>query len=100
MIREDYREIIAEIYPDAIILDNPSFDKSIIGSTDGGNLIYHVPSMINELMEDDNISYEEASEFIDYNTLRMYYSEGQAPIFVEDGVLSYESSLDVSLRNE
>ena len=52
------------------ILEGPAFDKSIIGITKEGQLIYDYYKMIEELVDEDNISYEDATEYIEYNTLR------------------------------
>ena len=62
---------IREILPEgAIILDNSAFDNSIIGVTLDGRLIYDYDKMIEELIEDDGMSFDEAMEWIDYNTIR------------------------------
>ena len=54
---------IREILPEgAIILDNSAFDNSIIGVTLDGRLIYDYDKMIEELIEDDGMSFDEAME--------------------------------------
>lgn len=58
-----------EIFPRSFF-ENPALDKSIVGITDDGRLVYDYEKMIDELSEDDKISREEAQEFIDYNTMR------------------------------
>lgn len=62
-----------EIHEEALRFDNPSFDTAIVG--------IDYDRMIAELMETDNITEEEAIDFIDYNTIRSlpYYGE-YAPI--------------------
>lgn len=40
MIKESVREYLSEVVPEAIILDNHSYDNSIIGTSDDGRLIY------------------------------------------------------------
>ena len=70
MVNERIRNFIREINEDAILFDNPAFDNSIVGMTEEGAVIYDYDSMAQELAEDDNISIEEAMEFIDYNTIR------------------------------
>lgn len=70
MILEDVREMLADVAPEAIILDNPSFDRSIIGITTEGGIVYDLEKMAEELANDDGIPLDEAYEFIDYNTLR------------------------------
>ena len=86
MINEDLREHIKNNYDGAVLFDNPSFDNSIIGISTDNNIIYDLTSMVDELAEDDNISYEEALEFIDYNTLRTipYINEGSKPIVMTE----------------
>ena len=75
-------EEIRNKLPDgAIILDNPSFDNSIIGITFDGRLIYQYDEMVKELMQDDEIDELEAIEFIDYNTIRaLPYMGEKAPL--------------------
>lgn len=84
MIREDIREELKEKeFDDTVIFDNPSFDNSIIGYTDEGRLVYDYDRMVEELASDDNITLEEAMEFIDYNTIRAIpYAGEKAPIIV------------------
>lgn len=76
---------IREILPEgAIILDNSAFDNSIIGVTLDGRLIYDYDKMIEELIEDDGMSFDEAMEWIDYNTIRaLPYAGSGAPIIIQ-----------------
>ena len=69
MIRKEIRETVKEISPDAVILDNPEFDNSIIGLSIDGRIIYDLELMIQELMESDGMSEEEARDFVDHNTI-------------------------------
>lgn len=83
MINKDIRETLDELCAESgtIILDNPSFDNSIIGMTEEQRLIYDYESMILEMAKDDNMSEEDAREFIDYNTVRaLPYMGSMAPI--------------------
>lgn len=84
MLNKELREEIATINENAVLFDNPDFDNSIIGISLDGNVIYGYEKMVEELMQDDNISEEEAIEFIDYNTLRTipYISIGDKPIIM------------------
>ena len=70
MINKKFREQIANEIEDTIILDNPSFDNSIIGFTDGGNLVYDYNRMVSEFAEENGVTEFEAIEFLDYNTIR------------------------------
>lgn len=69
-------------YEDIVIFDNPSFDDALIGVSTDDQAVYDFEKMVECLMAEDGMSYEEAAEFIDYNTIRsLPYVEG-APIVV------------------
>ena len=72
-----------ELPEDAIVFDNMSYDGSIIGVTTDGRVVYNYDMMIEELMQDEEWSYEEAAEWIDYNTIRaLPYAGENAPIIM------------------
>ena len=76
------REILCDFgYENAIIFENPSYDTAIIGVSTDGQVIYDYDKMIGCLMDEDGMTYDEAVDFIDYNTIRVlpYVGEG-API--------------------
>ena len=63
------------------LFDNPCYPNSIIGLTHDDRAIYDMELMIADLMVEDNISYIDALEFIEYNTLRaLPYAGNDAPI--------------------
>lgn len=69
--------------PDAVVFDNHAYDNSIIGTTLDGRAIYEFNKMIEELMNDEGWTEEEAVEWIDYNTMRaLPYGGEKAPIVV------------------
>lgn len=77
-------------YENLIVFDNPDFDSAIIGiSTDGcvvydyNLVVYDYNLMVEHLSLEDNMSREDAADFIDYNTIRTlpYIGHG-APIIV------------------
>jgi hypothetical protein len=76
--------IIAE---DSLKFESPSFDSAIIGVDYFGRLIYDYEQMIVDFMKINNVSYEEAVEFIDYNTLRSlgYYKDNAPIILITNG---------------
>ena len=55
---------------DAIVFDNHAYDNSIIGTTFNGRAIYDFDKMVQELMNDEGWTEEEAIEWIEYNTIR------------------------------
>ena len=69
-------------YEDAIVLDNPSFDDAIIGVDAFGHAVYDFEKMAQCLMDDDGLTYEEAVEFIEYNTIRALPYIPEHPVVV------------------
>ena len=59
---------------------NPDFASAIIGISSDYHVIYDYELMIEHLMKYADMTYEEAVEWIDYNTLGAYISEGKMPI--------------------
>ena len=66
-----------------IIFENPDYDSAIIGITENNQVVYDYEKMIEHLMQEDDSDYEEAVDFISYNTIRSlpYAGEG-APIIM------------------
>ena len=60
-------------YDDVIIFDNPSYEGALIGVTWDNQAVYDYNLMIKSLMEEDNMTEEEAADFISYNAS---YSSG------------------------
>ena len=90
MVDEKLRELLSEVCEDAVLFDNPSFDKSVVGLTTDGQIVCSLRSMVQELCEDDNIQEDEAREFVDYNTIRMlpYISAETRPVIIDDEIVS------------
>lgn len=71
----------------AIILDNSSYDNSIIGTTIDGGIIYSLERMVEEYMSDEDCTEEEALDWIHYNTIRAIpYSPDPKPMIVSEVV--------------
>ena len=63
------------------MFENPSYDEAIIGIDSNERVVYDFDKMVGCLMKEDGMSYEDAIEFIEYNTIRAIpYAGGQAPI--------------------
>ena len=84
-MNQEIRNLICEKgCEDAIVFDNPDYDFAIIGITTDGKVVYDYSKMIESLMEQDKMTYLEAVEFIDYNTIRVIpYAGEYAPIIME-----------------
>lgn len=57
-------------YEDSVVFENPDFEDAIVGVSTDGNVVYNYDLMRKSLSDEDEMSLEDAEEFIDYNTLR------------------------------
>ncbi|MDD6827907.1 MAG: hypothetical protein PUE12_17710 [Oscillospiraceae bacterium] len=65
------REILCDMgYKNSVIFENPSYDSAIIGISEDERVIYDYDKMIKYLVTEDDMTIEEASDFISYNTIR------------------------------
>ena len=72
-------------FSDTVILESPDYLSAIIGISGDGRLIYSYRKMVDFLVDTDNMSEEEAIEFIDYNTVNaLPYMGEKAPIIMQD----------------
>ena len=89
MTLEQLKDLIAELgYDDVPVFDNSlGFDyaDAFIGMSDEGRAVYSYDKMIEYIIEKEGWTYEEAVEWIDYNTIRaLPYAGPNAPIVVYD----------------
>ena len=76
-------EIRKRLDDGALVFDNPAYDNSIIGKTFDGRAIYDIEKMSEELSADEEMSIEEAADFIGYNAIRsLPYAGDKAPVVV------------------
>lgn len=62
------RELLLDLgYDDVIIFDNPSYEGALIGVTWDNQAVYDYDLMVKSLMKEDNMTEEEAADFINYN---------------------------------
>lgn len=57
-------------YEQSIVLSNPSYDSAIVGVSTDGRVIYDYDLMVADFMHAYHCSYEDAVDFIEYNTIR------------------------------
>lgn len=68
-------------YEGTVILSNYSYDDALIGVSAGGRAIYDYELMVEWLVTHEDMTEEEAAEWIDYNTIRaLAYAGANAPI--------------------
>lgn len=78
------RQLLCDMgYEDSIIFENPDYDSAIVGVSDNGEIIYDFDKMVRYLVEHEDMTEEEAADFICYNSIRSlpYVGEG-APIIM------------------
>ena len=77
------KDILDQGFENFLIFENPDYDSAIIGITENNQVVYDYEKMIEHLMQEDDMDYEEAVDFISYNTIRSlpYAGEG-APIIM------------------
>tara|TARA_R110000824_G_scaffold5538_4_gene25577 strand:- start:1751 stop:2029 length:279 start_codon:yes stop_codon:yes gene_type:complete len=77
------REELATAFGDDLLFAD-HFDSAIIGVStgcDSGRIIYDTEKMAKILEESDGMTYEEAWEFLEFNTLNAYVGEN-TPIYL------------------
>jgi hypothetical protein len=85
------RDLLNELsLEDSIVFENPDYDAAIIGYDESsGRIIYDFEKMAECLMDEDGMSYEDAIDFISYNTLRaLPYAGADGPIVMR-GIEDY-----------
>lgn len=65
------REVLSDMgYDHVVVFSNPDYDDAIIGIDTNERAVYSFSKMVEHLMKADDISEEDAIEFIEYNTIR------------------------------
>ena len=85
MTVEELKDRISESYPDQeiIVFQDPDYADAFIGVSSDYRAVYDYDKMAECLASEEGMSYEDAVEFIDYNTLRaLPYMGENAPIVV------------------
>lgn len=76
------REILEDLgYENLLVFENPDYDDAIIGVSHDDRVIYDYDKMIAHLTVCEEMTIEEAADFISYNTIRSIpYAGENAPI--------------------
>ncbi len=79
---EDIKQLLCDRgMEESIVFENPDYVTAIIGVSEDDRVIYDYDKMVEFLMKTDDMSYEDACEFIDFNTIRaLPYMGDKAPI--------------------
>jgi hypothetical protein len=79
------RDEIAEHYPELLVLNPKYFDKAILGVVNRINTVavcYSESKIIEILMKEDEMDYDEAVEYYQYNILGSWVGE-YTPVYLE-----------------
>ena len=78
---KDY--IVEQGYEDSMVFENPAYESAFIGLSENGLAIYDYELMIEYLVTNDDMSEEDAADFISYATLRSlgYYENSPIVLF-------------------
>lgn len=78
------RDLLRDMgYDEYIVFEDPDYDDAIIGVTESGQVVYDYDLMIESLIAHDGMSYEDAADFIGYNTVRaLGYMGERAPVII------------------
>jgi len=82
--QEELLEYIRDAWPDSLLADG--YNDAIIGVSSGfdsGRIVYSVSKMIEICMQALATDYEEALEWLEYNTFGAFVGE-YTPIYVDD----------------
>lgn len=94
------RDLLVELgLGESTVFENPDYDSAIVGYDEcSGRIVYDYELMIEHLMDSDGMSYEEAMEFVDYNTVRACPYFDNPPIILRriDDYIDYADSTDTS----
>ena len=80
----DIREQLCEYFGDDLLFAD-GYDDAIIGvcsGFDSGRVAYSIPKMIEIAANDLSVDYEEAVEWLEYNTFGAYVGE-HTPIYID-----------------
>ena len=81
---DEVKEYLCEHgWEETIVFENPDYASAFIGVSTDGRAVYNFDLMIGALMDEDGMEYDEAIEFIEYNTVRaLPYIGEMAPTVV------------------
>ncbi len=72
---------------EVLLFENPSYETALIGVWEDNNCVYRAvydrDKMIEYLMESDGMEYDDAVDFMEFNTIRSLPYYPNAPIIVE-----------------
>lgn len=84
MTLDELKDLIKETYSDdyeVLLFDTPSYADAFMGISEDKRAVYDYDKMVEYLQREEDMEYDEAAEFVNYNTLRaLPYMGSNAPI--------------------
>ena len=83
---DSLKDYLCELgYENAVVLESPDYLSAVAGVSEDGRVIYSYPKMLQHLVLNDGMTYEEAAEFVDYNTIgALPYMGEKKPIILNE----------------
>lgn len=75
-LKDIKQDLVEKGYDRSYIFVEPSYVDAIIGVTDNGNVCYSYDKMIEYLMKENKMTEDEASDFVNFNTIGGIPREG------------------------
>ena len=77
------KKIEAAGYDSVAIFEDYSYDDALVGVTEDGRAVYDYDKMVDWLMAKEDMSQDEAMDWIEYNTIRaLDYAGPDGPIIM------------------
>lgn len=77
------RWLVEHDYNDSVVFQNPDYVSAVVGVSEEGRVIYSYEKIVRALTMTDGMDYEEAVEFVDFNTVGALPTMGEnAPIIM------------------
>lgn len=81
MTQEELKQmLVKQGYGETILFENPDYSTAFIGISQDDRAVYDYELMVKHLIKTDNMEYDDAVEFIEYNTIRSLPYVENSPI--------------------
>lgn len=68
---------------ETILFRSPDYASAIVGVSEDNRIVYDYEKMLEYLIKNEEMNYEEAADYISYNTIRnLSYISGNKPIIM------------------
>ena len=71
--------------PDVLLFDNPDYATAFIGVSHNDRAVYDYYKMVDFLVNEKGMNYEDAMDFVNYNTMCSIPPDGPVVVYGIDG---------------